>query len=182
MTQNIEIEFKTIIPLETYQYLLKKFDLENNIFKQVNHYFDTDDYVLNQQQIVLRIREKGNLYKVTLKRQSENQAYEKHFILTKERAQDMIQNGFYTKDFFDDIDEFVTFRVSLDNYRVSTPYEGGTLFLDRCDYCNVTDYELEYEANNYEEGKIVFEKLLKECHIQPIPIKRKSERAFTCRR
>lgn len=183
MTQNIEIEFKTIIPLATYQHLLKQFDLENNIFKQVNHYFDTDDYVLNQNQIVLRIRQKGeNRFKVTLKSQSDQQAYEKHFVLSEEKARDMIQNGFHTKDFFDDIDEYVTFRVSLDNYRVSTPYEGGTLFLDRCDYCNVTDYELEYEANNYEEGKIVFEKLLSNCNIDFTPIKRKSERAFTCRR
>lgn len=183
MTQNIEIEFKTIIPLETYQHLLKQFDLENNIFKQINHYFDTDDYLLNQQSIVLRIRQKGDhRYKVTLKSQSENQAYEKHFVLSEEKARDMIENGFYTKDFFDDIDHFVTFKVSLDNYRVSTPYEGGTLFLDRCDYCNVTDYELEYEANSYEEGKIIFEKLLSQCKIDFTPIKRKSERAFTCRR
>ncbi len=182
MTQNVEIEFKTIIPLETYQYLLKHFELENNIFKQVNYYFDTDDYTLNQKQIVLRIRQKGDRYKVTLKCQSDKQAYEKHFVLQPEKAKDMIANGFQTKAFFDDIDAFVTFRVSLDNYRVSTPYEGGTLFLDRCDYCNVTDYELEYEANNYEEGKVIFEKLLSRCNIEPIPIKRKSERAFTCRR
>lgn len=182
MTQNVEIEFKTIIPLDTYQHLLKKFDLENNVFKQVNHYFDTDDYVLSQRQIVLRIRNKGELYKVTLKCQSDEQAYEKHFVIHKEKAMDMIENGFQTSEFFDDIDEFVKFQVSLDNYRVSTPYEGGTLFLDRCDYCNVTDYELEYEANNYAEGKIVFEKLLSQCNIDPIPIKRKSERAFTCRR
>ena len=182
MTQNVEIEFKTIIPLETYQHLLKSFDLENNIFKQVNHYFDTDDYQLNAKQIVLRIRQKGERYKVTLKSQSEKQAYEKHFILKKEKALDMIENGFYTKDFFDDIDTFVTFKVSLDNYRVSTPYEGGTLFLDRCDYCNVTDYELEYEAISYEEGKIIFDKLLKQHKIDYTPIKRKSERAFTCRR
>ncbi len=182
MTQNVEIEFKTIIPLETYQYLLKKFDLENNVFKQINHYFDTNEYILSQKQIVLRIRQKGELFKVTLKCQSDKEAYEKHFVLKKEKAMDMIENGFYTKEFFDDIDEFVTFQVSLDNYRVSTPYEGGTLFLDRCDYCNVTDYELEYEANNYEDGKIVFEKLLSNCNITPIPIKRKSERAFTCRR
>lgn len=182
MTQNVEIEFKTIIPLETYQHLLKKFDLENNIFKQVNHYFDTDEYTLNQKQIVLRIRQKGDLYKVTLKCQSDEEAYEKHFVLDKEKATDMIENGFQTKEFFDDIDAYVTFRVSLDNYRVSTPYEGGTLFLDCCDYCNVRDYELEYEANNYRDGKIIFENLLKNNNIEQIPIKRKSERAFMCRR
>ncbi|MBE0700451.1 MAG: CYTH domain-containing protein, partial [Acholeplasmataceae bacterium] len=142
VTKNIEIEFKTVVPHSKYQDLLSLFNLENNIFKQTNHYFDTDDYDLNKRQIVLRIRQKGeNFFKVTLKSQSDEGAYENHVLLTKPQAEDMIQSGFHTKDFFDDIDFFVTFRVSLDNYRVSTPYQAGTLFLDRCEYCNIVDYE-----------------------------------------
>ena len=49
MNKNIEIEFKTGITQEKYQKLLQEFKLENNIFKQTNHYFDTDQYDLNQQ-------------------------------------------------------------------------------------------------------------------------------------
>ncbi|RJX24330.1 MAG: CYTH domain-containing protein [Acholeplasma sp.] len=183
MTKNIEIEFKTCISHEKYEELLKKFHLENNVFKQVNHYFDTDDYSLNQQNVVLRIRQKSeNHYKVTLKSQSEHGAFESHVLLQPDQARHMIEHGFNTKDFFDDIDFFVTFKVSLDNYRVSTPYQGGTLFLDRCDYCNVIDYEVEYEVDNYDEGEKVFKKFLDEYGIQYIQTKRKSERAFMCRR
>jgi len=183
MTKNIEIEFKTGITSEKYQELLKTFRLENNIFKQVNHYFDTDDYQLNQQKIVLRIRQKGdNRYKVTLKSQSEHGAFESHVLLQPEQARDMIAHGFHTKDFFEDLDYFVTFKVSLDNYRVSTPYEGGTLFLDRCEYCNVTDYEVEYEVDNYHEGQKLFEKFLIDFQIDFMQTRRKSERAFMCRR
>ncbi|MDR4969048.1 MAG: CYTH domain-containing protein, partial [Acholeplasmataceae bacterium] len=77
MTKNIEIEFKTALTIEKYQELLELFHLENNIFKQINHYFDTDDYQLMEQQIVLRIRQKGeNRFKVTLKSQSDKGAYE----------------------------------------------------------------------------------------------------------
>ncbi len=183
MNRNIEIEFKTVIPKEKYEELLTLFQLENNIYKQTNHYFDTDDYALNQKQIVLRIRQKGeHFFKVTLKSQSEEGAYENHVLLTPEQALDMIENGFQTKDYFDDIDVFVTFKVSLDNYRVSTPYESGTLFLDRCEYCNVVDYEIEYEVNRYQEGWRVFETFLEKHDITFLPTKRKSERAFICKR
>ena len=183
MIKNLEIEFKSAITEEKYLELLKKFNLENNIFKQINYYFDTDDYILNQKQIVLRIRQKGeSRFKVTLKSQSDEGAFENHVFLQKEQALAMIENGFNTNEFFEDMDLFVTYKVNLDNHRVSTPYEGGTLFLDRCDYCNVTDYEIEYEASNYDEGKIIFENFLKSHNIEIKPTKRKSERAFTCKR
>lgn len=183
MVKNIEIEFKTSISKEVYLELLKKFDLENNIFKQINYYFDTDDYNFSQEQIVLRIRQKGeSRFKVTLKSQSDEGAFENHVFLQIDQAQDMIKNGFEVKDYFEDVEGFVTYKVNLENFRVSTPYEGGTLFLDRCVYCNITDYEIEYEASSYNEGKLIFENFLKSHNIEIKPTKRKSERAFTCKR
>jgi uncharacterized protein YjbK len=183
MNKNIEIEFKTVIPEEKYLHLLGLFNLENNIFKQTNHYFDTDDYDLNARQIVLRIREKSaNRFKVTLKSQSEEGAYESHVLISPDRAKHMIENGFETKEFFSDTDHFVTFKVSLDDYRVSTPYKSGTLFLDKCVYCGTTDYEIEYEVDDYAEGLVVFKQFLAEHDIRFLPTKRKSERAFTCKR
>lgn len=184
MTKNIEIEFKTVISENKYFELLELFNLENNIFKQVNHYFDTNAFDLNAKSIVLRIRQKGDYrFKVTLKSQGEKENYENHVILSPDQAHDMLEKGFNTKDFFDNIDNhFVSFKVSLDNFRVSIPYENGTLFFDRCDYCGTTDYEIEYEASNYDEGKLIFDRFLKEQSIEFAPTKRKSERAFTCKR
>lgn len=183
MTKNIEIEFKTCVSSEKYQELLQLFNLENNIFKQTNHYFDTDDFNLNKEKIVLRIRQKGeNHFKVTLKSQSEKGAFESHVLLNKSQAEDMIKNGFETKEFFEDLDYFVTFKASLDNYRVSTPYQGGTLFLDRCEYCDIVDYEIEYEVCSYDEGKKLFTQFVDNHQIDIVPTKRKSERAFTCKR
>ncbi|MBU1141373.1 MAG: CYTH domain-containing protein [Firmicutes bacterium] len=183
MTKNIEIEFKTVISFEKYTELLQLFNLENNIFKQINHYFDTADFKLNKEKIVLRIRQKSEThYKVTLKSQSEQGAFESHVLLQENQAKDMIKNGFNTKDFFEDLDYFVTFKASLDNYRVSTPYEGGTLFLDRCEYCDIIDYEIEYEVCNYDEGLKLFKQFVAKHHIEIVPTKRKSERAFTCKR
>jgi uncharacterized protein YjbK len=183
MTKNIEIEFKTQISEEKYNALLHHFHLENNVFKQTNYYFDTDDYILNEKRVVLRIRQKSDThYKVTLKSQSEQGAYESHVLITKEQALEMIENGFSTKEFFDDMDYFVTYRVNLINYRVSTPYDNGVLFLDRCEYCGVQDYEVEFEVSNYHDGELAFKRFLDKFEINQMPTKRKSERAFTCRR
>ena len=183
MTKNIEIEFKTVVEKDKYEHLLKTFKLENNVFKQINYYFDTDDFDLNQKQMVLRIRQKGEYrFKVTLKCQGLQGAFESHIVITKEKAEEMIEHGFKTKDFFDEIDYFVEFRASIENYRVSTPYEGGILFLDRCLYCGVEDYEIEYEVNSYDEGKMIFESFLQKHGIELLPTRRKSERAFLCKR
>ena len=178
--ENIEIEFKSKVTQELYYELLERFNLENNVFKQTNYYFDTPDLKLNKDKVVLRIRQKGENYKVTLKSQSEFGAHENHVLLTKEKALDMIENGFKIKDFFDDYDYDVTLRASLVNYRAKTFYPGGSLFIDKCEYCGLIDYEIEFEVDNYEEGYKAWIELLKENNVTLTPTRRKSERALTC--
>lgn len=178
MKTNIEIEFKTAITKEVYQRLLSSFDLENNVFMQTNYYFDSDDLSLNKQKVVLRIRQKGNFLKLTLKSQHEMGAYESHVIILEDQAKDMIENGFNVKTFFDNHDLFVTFKAKLDNYRVSTPYENGTLFLDECRYSDIVDYEIEYEVNNYSEGLATFNRFLEKENITFTKSRRKSEKAL----
>jgi len=60
MNTNIEIEFKTPLSEQQYLTLVEQFQLENNIFKQTNFYFDTDDLFFRKNKIVLRIRKKGS--------------------------------------------------------------------------------------------------------------------------
>lgn len=175
---NIEIEFKTAISKEDYYFLLKELNLEDNVFLQTNYYFDTPNLDLNKNHTVLRIRQKGDRYKVTLKKQSDKLAYENHVFLTKEKALEMIENGFNVSEFFDHFDFDVKFLASLDNYRVSTPHLNNKLFLDRCEYHGIVDYELEYEVNEFEQGEKEFIKLLNNYNLERIKAKRKSERAL----
>ena len=44
MKTSIEIEYKTLITKEKYEELIKSFNLEDNIFHQINFYFDSDDF------------------------------------------------------------------------------------------------------------------------------------------
>ena len=43
MKTNLEIEFKTLIDEATYLRMLELFNLVDNVFEQINHYFDTEN-------------------------------------------------------------------------------------------------------------------------------------------
>jgi len=179
MQTNIEIEFKTRIKKELYNSLIDEFNLSYNVFRQVNHYFDNDNLDLMKQKIVLRIRQKKeNFFKITLKSQKEKKAFESHIIIDKYQAQNMLKNGFNISKFFPEYDLEVKFIASLENYRAKMNYEEGVLFLDKCLYGSKEDYEIEYEVNDYEQGKKSFDRLLQKYNIKPLKTIRKSERAI----
>jgi uncharacterized protein YjbK len=182
MNHNKEREYKTVIPKSTYDNILSTFMLEDNVFLQTNHYFDTDDLTLSKQDIVLRIRQKGDrFFKVTLKKQHPEEAFESHILLSKNQALDMLKDGFNTALFFEGIDYDVTFKTSIDNYRATLPYHHGLMYIDKCVYCGTTDYELEYEVSDEVEGMKHFEKFLDMFELKYQKTRRKSDRAFTCK-
>ena len=176
MKTNLEIEFKTLIDEATYLRMLELFNLVDNVFEQINHYFDTENTDLISNHYVLRIRQKGQNYKLTSKSHSSEGAFEKHIFLTKEQALKMLDEGFDARII--DFPYQVKKVAELTTYRTSIEYKNGRLFFDKNQYYGITDYEIEYEANAMEQGQIDFENFLKE---QNIPYKKsisKSKRAY----
>ena len=156
---NKEMEFKCLIDKKIYLQLIEEFALKNNIFTQTNFYFDTDNYDLKKDKIVLRIRQKNNQFKLTKKvHLKEHDIDESHIYLEENNALDMIQNGFDANII--GLSYFVKNTYSLTTNRVSFPYKNGKLFFDESIYNGITDYEIEYEANNIEEGNEVFNEFL----------------------
>lgn len=176
MKHNLEIEFKTAIQKETYDELLKQFDLENNVFKQTNYYFDTDNLDLDNSKIVLRIRQKGNQYKLTSKSHSNEGAFETHVFITEEEALKMLRDGFDASII--NLSFYVRKVSELSTYRVSTSYKNGVIFFDKSVYYGKTDYEIEYEADSQEQGKKDFDSFLNEYNIDLVKSVRKSSRAY----
>lgn len=180
MIKNKEIEFKTFITEDEYNLLLKDFELENNIFAQTNFYFDTEDTKLMEEKTVLRIRQKGNNFKLTKKTRAEVGADETHIFLNKEKAFDLLENGFDAKII--GLPYHVSKIAELTTYRASTPYKDGILFFDRSEYYNHVDFEIEYEVDNVEEGKANFIAFLNQYGIQYKESIRKSKRAYDNRK
>ena len=180
MTKNKEIEFKTFIDEQTYNVLLKEFELDNNVFAQTNYYFDTPDMKLLKEKTVLRIRQKGTSYKLTKKTRAEVGADEAHILLSEDKANDFLKNGFNANII--DIPYNVIYQAQLTTYRASTPYKNGTLFLDKSVYYDKVDYEIEYEVDDDKEGLVDFKDFLNKYNIEYKESIRKSKRAFDNRK
>ena len=180
MYVNKEIEFKTLITEEIYNKLIISFGLDNNIFSQTNHYFDTEDTKLLSEKTVLRIRQKGNNFKLTKKTRAEIGADETHILLSKDKALELIKSGFDAKII--GLPYFVKKRAELTTYRASIPYRDGILFLDKSVYYGHVDYEIEYEVDDIRQGTKDFQKFLEEYNITYKESIRKSKRAFDNRK
>ncbi len=180
MTKNKEIEFKTFITEEQYNALLKEFGLEDNVFAQTNYYFDTPDTKLLKEKTVLRIRQKGNNYKLTKKTRAEVGADETHILLSGATAEEYLRDGFDAKII--GLPYQVAYQCELTTHRASTPYKDGTLFLDKSEYYGHVDYEIEYEVDDVKQGKADFMDFLEKNNIVFKESIRKSKRAFDNRK
>ena len=176
MNKNKEIEFKTLITKEQYYSLLNEFNLSNNIFSQTNHYFDTENTDLIQEQTVLRIRQKCNNYKLTKKTRALVGADETHIFLSKEKAEEMLKNGFDASII--GLPYQVSKVAELTTYRASSHYKNGKIFFDRSEYYGKVDYEIEYEVDEINQGKKDFKEFLDSHNIEYKESIRKSKRAF----
>lgn len=176
MNVNKEIEFKTLITKEQYEKLLDEFNLSNNIFTQINHYFDTPDTDLIKDKTVLRIRQKGNNYKLTKKTRAMVGADETHIFLSKKIAIEMLENGFDAKII--GIPYNVKKVAELTTYRASSHYKNGIIFFDRSEYYGNVDYEIEYEVDEINQGKKDFKEFLDSHNIEYKESIRKSKRAY----
>ena len=68
--------------------------------------------------------------------------------------------------------------MNLATYRISIPYKKGKLSLDRCEYVNTVDYELEYEVSNRNTGKLEFVQIIKDYNIAYKKSQVKLKRAY----
>ncbi|MDX5474622.1 MAG: CYTH domain-containing protein [Bacillaceae bacterium] len=187
VNQEIEIEFKNLLSKEEYERLLQTFNLNNNMpVKQINYYLDTDDFQLKSHGCALRIREKKGMYTLTLKQPKGNALLETHQEITIDEMNSIkdgncIPQGSISAILTNDLsvnDKLIKYFGSLTTYRFETMHESGLLVLDKSEYLDETDYELEFEVSNYEVGQAEFEQLLDVQKIQMRETKNKIVRFY----
>ena len=174
MNEQYEIEFKNSLTKEQYENLLKKFAVpEEDIVRQTNHYFDTDEWHLKNLAGGLRIRETNNRIVCTLKVKTDEHTHlETTDTLTKEERDDMLNSkGFYAPTVKARLLELnvpidrLRLLGTLTTDRVELPYEGGLLVFDHSFYLDQDDYEVEFEANDAQVGQEIFLQFLKKHDI-----------------
>ncbi|WP_096155120.1 MULTISPECIES: CYTH domain-containing protein [Bacillus] len=185
--QEIEIEFKNLLNKEEYERLLHTFNLhEEAPVKQINHYLDTDDFQLKSHGCALRIREKKGAYTLTLKQPKGDGLLETHQKINTEQMTAVINGhsipvGYISSILKDELQvngSSITYFGSLTTHRFETDYQSGLLVLDKSEYLNVVDYELEFEVSNYEIGQGQFKQLLEQQKIPTRETKNKIVRFY----
>lgn len=182
---NNEIEFKQLLSQSQYQSIYNKYFPEMQPFSQTNYYIDTDQFDLRSHKSALRIRVKDDYYEMTLKVPAEvglmEYNFETHVIpeLNKELvANDLpLEITEQLNKMNVDVNQLVILGA-LTTSRLEKEVQGNLLVLDKSDYLNYQDYELEYEVEDYDDGLIQFKMILEAFDIKHETPENKVQRFF----
>lgn len=186
MSQEIEIEYKTILTKEEYNTLLQALPFPSEAMMQTNYYFETRDFALKEHGSALRIRKKNNNYTLTLKEPHIEGILETHDRLTYEQfiawtdgqptpmehvTKQLQELGIMEKDLY--------YYGALETARRTFVQDDILYVLDKSSYNNKTDYELEIEASSKEKGEAALRELLTKYPVSNEQSITKIERFFT---
>lgn len=166
MYDNIERELKLLIDEEVYNKLLHSYDFQNPI-TQTNTYFDTKNQDVKKQHSAVRIRMIQDKKIFTLKiRKDEYTHYEFEKEINTENIDDI--NDTEILNWFDQyqIPKNLDPTVSFTTLRYVYKFEHGELCLDKTDYKNHTDYEIEYEYTSDHDGIHFFNSILEKYDLK----------------
>ncbi|WP_280769248.1 CYTH domain-containing protein [Salipaludibacillus daqingensis] len=187
MSQEIEIEFKNLITKEQYEKLLTFFSSTcSPMFKQVNHYFDTESFSLKALKSALRVRYKQDGYVLTLKQPHVTGLLETHqkidnqsFHLLKEQGK--MESGDVSHQIKNLIGEpvpLLCYLGHLTTERTEVQLKEGLLVLDKSYYFDRVDYEIEFECKEAKQGKNDFQHLMDSWGLTWIEPANKIERFY----
>lgn len=190
MSQELEIEFKTLLEEETYTRLRREFPL-STCYDQTNYYFDTPDFQLKQLGCGLRIRVFDTYGELTLKSPQTVGLLETTDRLTLKELtyyleQDKIKSDGEVAKHLNELKinlETVHCFADLTTTRCEIRLEEGLLALDESRYgTSGHDYELELEVDAEHANDDHFHAFLKKYSIMYQPTQNKIQRAFAERK
>lgn len=185
MTQEIEIEFKTVLEKTAFDTLLNALPFSANAIEQTNYYFETNDFALKKQGSAIRIRKKHDEYVITLKQPHEQGILETHERINSDTFMNWIDGKpVATGQLKDQLTalqvhlEDLIYHGYLTTFRHTFTENELEYVLDESHYNGIVDYELELEAVSFTDGEKAFDALLGQYHIQKKAPITKIERFF----
>lgn len=185
MSTNNEIEFKQLIDFNTYNVIKDSYFKQITPFSQTNYYIESPSFKLRDHHSALRIRVKQNTFEITLKVPAKVGLIEYNHIIDFEPhiGQTIVKSTLPT-----DIQKILTeFNVgenelsilgALTTERLEVEFQNELLVLDKSQYFDKTDYELEFEVSDYQIGFEKFQNLLNQFNLVHEPPKNKVQRFF----
>lgn len=167
----MEIEFKNLLTADEYKQLMQVYGKQDETIWQANDYFDTPTFELRQHGAALRIRQKKEGLVLTLKEPKDDGLLETHVSLSEAEAEELFKYGLIQSDAMNEQLSRFNLTASLEHLgrlettRFETKLNDGLLVLDQSHYLGVTDYELEFEVQAFEQGQLAFTQLLEKHQI-----------------
>lgn len=171
--KELEIEFKNLLAGDEYGRLDKAFFQNAEPVIQTNFYIDTPDLDLKHNRLLLRIRAARGNQVMTLKEPTDKGVMEYHGEVKNDLNFDHdIRQEELPVIICNELERFnidtTQLRIygALSTERREVSYKDGLLVLDKNNYLDTEDLELEYEVSNRDKGETIFQDLLKEYDIE----------------
>lgn len=190
MSEQLEIEFKTLLTQAEYQHLLTQFTVaETDFITQTNHYFDTPTYELQALGCGLRIRQFAQNGELTLKSPQTVGLLETTDLLDETELNTLLmqkkikQTGTVAQKIQSLGIEPQTVQpfATLTTKRAEIKLPEGLMALDQSWYSDQVDYELELEVTDEQATVASFLQLLTRLEIAYKPSQNKIQRAKQAR-
>ncbi|GAB3063178.1 CYTH domain-containing protein [Salinicoccus sesuvii] len=171
--KELEIEFKNLLTGEEYGRMHNALFSSAQSFVQTNFYIDTPDLALKHHRLLLRIRDTGGKQIMTLKEPTNRGVMEYHGEVESDLNFDRnIRKDEVPELILGELERFNIDTTQLKIYgalsteRMEVPYREGLLVLDKNNYLDTEDFELEYEVDHYDKGETRFLDLLEQYGIE----------------
>ena len=174
MATNIEIEAKVLINEDDYKRVLKFYKKEElQKVTQLNYYIDTDDLLLKQFGIGLRIRQK-DFYVLNMKAPLQEGLLEKKESITEKEFENFKNNGVLPNGSIKNL--LLMFGVDITKLKIQTTLKTERIIIENFNenevfaiyknyYNGLIDYELELEGTSLERAKNSLKEKCEELNI-----------------
>ena len=169
--KHLEIELKTLLKKEDYDHLKEQFSHIQPVL-QKNYYIDTPDFQLREKKVAMRIRALSDCAGLTLKVPQTIGNMEYNQKMTLPEAEHYLEKQILPQGMV--LEKLTEIGIESHNWLIlgcleTIRYEMetsiGLMALDESHYFDQTDYELELEVTDHEEGKRDFQQFLSENSI-----------------
>lgn len=174
MATNIEIEAKVLINEDDYNRVLKFYKKEElQKVTQLNYYIDTDDLLLKQFGIGLRVRQK-DFFVLNMKAPLQEGLLEKKESISEKEFDNFKNNGVFPNGSIKNL--LLMFGVDITKLKIQTTlkterivienFSDNEVFaIDKNYYNGLIDYELELEGTSLERAKNSLKEKCEELNI-----------------
>ena len=174
MATNIEIEAKVLINEDDYNRVLKFYKKEElQKVTQLNYYIDTDDLLLKQFGIGLRVRQK-DVFVLNMKAPLQEGLLEKKESISEKEFDNFKNNGVFPNGSIKNL--LLMFGVDITKLKIQTTLKTERIVIenfsddevfaiDKNYYNGLIDYELELEGTSLERAKNSLKEKCEELNI-----------------